>query len=66
MPLPRFLDEIGRYRRGVLRGEPALAHLRVSGVFSLRDTDSALRALADALPVRIDTYTRWWTVVRPR
>ncbi len=66
MPLPQFLNEQGRYGRDLLRGDAALAPLRVSGVFSLRDTDSALRALSDALPVRVEHYTRWWTVVRPR
>lgn len=66
MPLPEFLAELGRYRSGVLRWDDSLRPVRVSGVFSLRDTDSALRALADALPVRIQSYTRWLTLVRAR
>ncbi|KCB30966.1 fec operon regulator FecR domain protein [Bordetella hinzii L60] len=66
MPLADFLDELSRYRPGVLRWDEALDGLRVSGVFSLRDTDAALRALADALPLRVARYTRWWTVVGPR
>ncbi|MFC4277202.1 FecR domain-containing protein [Achromobacter aloeverae] len=64
MPLGRFLDELARYRPGVLRYDGAIAQLPVSGVYSLRDTDLTLHALAEALPLRIQRYTRYWTIVR--
>lgn len=59
------LDELGRYRRGWLRHDPAVADLRVSGVFRLEDTDAALRALAGSLPVAIERYTDYWVTVIP-
>lgn len=66
MRLADFLAEVGRYRSGVLRCDPSIAELRVTGVFPLDDTDRALAALADGLPVRLDWTTRYWLSVRPR
>ena len=65
MRLADFLSELGRYRSGVLRCDPAVRDLIVSGVYSLDDTDQSLRLLAQALPVQVQTVTRWWTIVGP-
>lgn len=65
MRLDDFLAELARYRRGVLRCAPAVAGLRVSGVFPLADTDAVLRSLVRALPLRITRATRWWLNVEP-
>lgn len=65
MPLVDFLAELSRYREGVLRCDPAVARLPVSGLFSLDDTDIVLRNLAEALPIRIRRRSAWWTVVEP-
>ncbi|MEG3062456.1 MAG: FecR domain-containing protein [Comamonas sp.] len=65
MRLEDFLAELGRYRSGVLRSDPAVRDLIVSGVYPLDDTDHALRILAQALPLQITTTTRWWVTVRP-
>ncbi|WP_255465736.1 FecR domain-containing protein [Pigmentiphaga sp. H8] len=66
MRLRDFLAELGRYRNGVLRCDPAVQDLVVSGVYPLDDTDLALSTLAHALPVRIDSVTRYWVTVRAR
>lgn len=66
MPLTRFITELGRYRRGVLRCDPALADLPVSGAFPLRDTDAVLALLQEALPVRTRSLTRYWVSVIPK
>ncbi len=63
LPLPDLLAEISRYRRGVLRCDPQLSRLRVSGAFSVTDTDAALRLLERTLPVRINSFTRYWVTV---
>ncbi|MDH0685404.1 FecR domain-containing protein [Achromobacter animicus] len=60
-----FLRELGRYRPGVLRCDPAVADLRISGGFQLDDTDAALFAVARSLPVRVVTRTRYWVSVVP-
>ncbi|MGC3986763.1 MAG: FecR domain-containing protein [Pseudorhodoferax sp.] len=65
MPLARFLAELARYRRGHLGCDPAVAALRVSGVYPLHDTDQVLAALTTALPLRLEQTTRWWVTVRP-
>ena len=66
MPLGELLAEIARYRSGVLRCDPAVAGLRVSGAFQLTDTDRILSVLAQTLPVRVDARTRYWVTVSAR
>lgn len=66
MRLDELLDELSRYRPGVLRCHPEVAALRVSGAFSLRDTDASLRLLSDTLPLNISRLTRYWLSVEPR
>nr|WP_269964322.1 FecR domain-containing protein [Pseudomonas citronellolis] len=64
--LDEFLTELARYRSGWLHCDPAIAGLRISGTFSLDDTDKALRAVASSLPVRVVQRTRYWVKVVPR
>lgn len=66
MRLADFLAELGRYRRGVLRCDPAAAELRFSGVFPLKDTDVILAMLPKSLPVRIRSFSAYWVHVEKR
>lgn len=66
MRLADFAAELGRYRPGLLRCDPAAAGLHISGAFQLRDTDSALDSLTGVLPVAIVRRSRWWTAIVPR
>ncbi|CAB3735002.1 Protein FecR [Achromobacter deleyi] len=61
-----FTAQLGRYRSGFLRCDPAVADLRVTGVFSLQDTDRALRNLALGLPVDIRYRSPYWVTVSAR
>jgi len=63
MPLATFIAELARYRPGHLACDDGVAGLRLTGVYPLRDTDQALAAVAQALPVRIRHRTRWWVTV---
>lgn len=65
-PLAEVLAEMARYRAGVLRWDPAVAQLRVSGSLTLNDTDAGLRLLARTLPIRVVQRTRYWVTVLPR
>lgn len=65
-PLGRFLEELSRYRPGVLRWEPALESLKVTGTFRLDDTDKILFLLAATLPLRVQTRTRYWVTLEAR
>jgi transmembrane sensor len=58
-----FLDELSRYRSGVIRCDHVAANLVVSGVFPLQDTDRVLQSLAEAMPLRIDYFSRYWVTV---
>lgn len=63
--LGEVLDALRPYRRGVLRVDPAVAGLRVSGLFRLDDSDQALAALARTLPIRVSRRTDLWVSVGP-
>lgn len=65
-PLGEVIAELSRYRRGVLRADPALAGLKVSGSFPLTDTDRALAALEHAFPLRVVRRTDYWVTLVPR
>ncbi|MBV7584611.1 FecR family protein [Pseudomonas sp. PDM33] len=60
MPLQTLLSELGRYRRGVLRCDPAVAQLAVSGAFPLLDSNLALSMLQSTYSLRIRRVTDFW------
>ncbi|OLS64907.1 FecR domain-containing protein [Pseudomonas putida] len=66
MPLGEFLEELGRYRRGQLNCDPAVARLLVSGSYPLADSERILDLLEVALPVRVKRFTRYWVTVEAR
>ena len=63
--LNQVIAELARYRRGHLSCDPAVAGLRVSGSFPLNDTDRALALLSQTLPVRLQSFTRYWLQIVP-
>lgn len=65
MPLGQFVAELARHRPGVLRCDPAVATLPLTGVFPLADTDRVLTALEQSLPVKVHRLTRFWTTISP-
>jgi len=65
MRLADFLQELARYRPGLLRCDPAVADLRISGGFQIDDTDAVLLAVSRSLPVRLVVRSRYWVTVVP-
>ncbi|MFT3721272.1 FecR domain-containing protein [Pseudorhodoferax sp.] len=63
--LEDVVRELARYRRGRLDCDPAVAGVRVSGVFPLGDTDKALAVITRAFPVRASGMTRYWLTLVP-
>jgi transmembrane sensor len=63
--LADVVAELARHRPGFLRCAPEVADLRVSGALSLRDTDAALQALSERLPITVQRVTRYWVSVGP-
>nr|WP_315250286.1 FecR domain-containing protein [uncultured Duganella sp.] len=66
MPLGEFAAELGRYQRGLLRCDPAVAQLHISGAFQLSHVDAVLDALPRSLPVNVIYRTRYWITIVPR
>ncbi|WP_063582145.1 FecR domain-containing protein [Achromobacter ruhlandii] len=64
--LDAFAAELSRYRPGVLRCDPAVAGLRISGAFQLHDTDAVLAALPSTLPVQVRYRSAYWVTILPR
>lgn len=65
-PLGDFLRELERYRPGVLRWEPGLEAMRVTGSFRLDDTDRVLNLLASTLGLEVQARTRYWVTLRQK
>lgn len=61
-----FLRELERYRPGVLRWDPSLEALRVTGSFQLADTERILSLLASTLALEVQSRTRYWVTLMPR
>lgn len=62
-PLGEVIAEVARYRHGMLICDESAAGLRVSGTFPLQDTDRLLAVLAQTLPIKIQTVSRYWVKV---
>lgn len=65
MPLDAFIDELRRYRPGLVQLAPEVAGLRLSGVFPLADTDRILQALVQVLPVQVHVPVPYWVRIGP-
>lgn len=65
-PLGDFLRELSRYRPGLLRWDPELERLRVTGSFRLDTTDRVLSLLAASLPLEVHSRTRYWVTLIPQ
>ncbi len=59
-PLGTLIEAFRDYRTGIVRVSPEAAKLRVSGVFPLDNTDYALEALAQTMPVVITRTSGYW------
>lgn len=61
--LGEVIDALRPWRAGFIRIAPRAAALRVYGSYTLNDTDRALAALADTLPIAMHRYQGGWLVV---
>lgn len=66
MPLGEFVSELARYRSGVVRCDPKIADLPVSGSFPVSDTDMALRMLVSTYPIQLTSLMQgYWINLLP-
>lgn len=61
--LADLVNELGRYRSGIIRCHPDVADIRVSGTFPIRDIDTSLKFLEATLPLRISSFSRYWVTI---
>jgi transmembrane sensor len=61
-----FLRELSKHRPGMMRWEPELESLRVTGSFRLDDTGRILELLAASLPLEVHSRTRFWVTLLAR
>lgn len=61
--LGEVIDELGRYRSGVLHCDTRARDLRVSGTFRLDSTDAVLANLQASLPIKVRYFTRYWVSI---
>ena len=61
--LDDIVQELGRYRSGILHCDERCARLRVSGTFRLDSTDAVLANLQASLPINVRYFTRYWVSI---
>jgi transmembrane sensor len=64
--LEQVIDALRPYHSGFVRIAPEVRGLRVQGVFPLDAPDRTLDALAETLPIRINRYSPWLTMISKR
>lgn len=60
------INELARYRPGVMACDEQAGKLRVSGTFQLHSSDAVLANLQASLPIRVTHFTRYWVSVKMR
>ncbi|WP_373986877.1 FecR domain-containing protein [Duganella sp. BuS-21] len=67
MRLDELVAELSRYRHGLVRVDPALAALRVSGAFPIADRERTLDMLVSTYPVdAVQRLRGYWITLVPR
>lgn len=67
MRLDELAAELSRYRNGLVRVDPAVAGLRVSGAFPLADSERTLDMLVSTYPVdAVQRLRGYWITLIPR
>ncbi|MFJ2479910.1 FecR family protein [Pseudomonas sp. NPDC087598] len=61
--LEQVVGALRPYHRGFVRVAPEIRGLRVQGVFPLDDPERTLGALAETLPIRVNRYSPWLTLI---
>ncbi|MFJ2390938.1 FecR domain-containing protein [Pseudomonas koreensis] len=61
--LGEVIEELGRYRSGILHCDSRAWDLRVSGTFRLDSTDAVLANLQASLPINVRYFSRYWVSI---
>jgi transmembrane sensor len=63
MPLGVLINELSRYRPGLLSCDEKVANYKVSGAFPLVNTELALDAITRSFPVTQRRFSRYWVKI---
>ncbi len=66
MPLCDFLAEVANYRAGYINCSDDLQQYKVSGTYSLNNTNLILQQIVQTFPVQVNTYTNYLVTVNTR
>jgi len=66
MPLGELVNELSRYRSGILRCDAKVANIIVSGAFNINNPQVSLDLLEKTLPIKISGITHWWLTVKAK
>lgn len=66
LPLADMVREISRYHAGLVRCDPAIGSIPVSGAFPIADTRRTLGMLEATYPVRVHSATPYWITLTAR
>ncbi|RLU00150.1 FecR family protein [Ketobacter sp.] len=64
--LAEVLEALGQHRHGWIHYHQDVADLRITGVFRVDDTDSALASLEHTLPIQVQMVTDWLVLIRQK
>ena len=66
MRLDDFVNELSRYRNGVIRVDASIANLAVSGAFPLDNIEQSLAMLLDTYPIKMRSlFFSYWQTLTP-
>ena len=65
LPLGDLIIELSRYRSGVMRCDPAVSGILVSGAFPINNIERSLSMLQTTYPVKVAYATRFWVSISP-
>lgn len=63
--LKAFIEELTRYRHGLIVCHPDVQNIKVSGSYSIDNTDASLNLLSQTFPIRVQQATQFLTMVLP-
>jgi transmembrane sensor len=64
MPLNKFIQEVSRYHRGLLRVSPDIANIDVSGAFPVQDINIIFNMLSHTYPINIKSHlSNYWVTL---
>jgi len=65
LSLKLFIEELARFRPGLLVCHPDVHNIKISGSYSIDDIDASLNLLSQTFPIRVQRATRFLTMVLP-